>query len=139
MRLDKFLLGFVMFSLIVLTFVYWVQDTNTLYEPLGVNMSTDDFTEVYDTINETYDISQSMKSQTIDGDISETDSWESMTKGSYSAVRLIRNTYELSGDIINALAKKYQVPDYFIKFALTALAISIIFAIIYLVMRVIRD
>lgn len=132
MKLDSFVLGFIAFSVVILTGVAFIGDINNSY---SLTMNTSDFNEVYNTINETYDIGQQMKSQTIDADISETDSWESMTKGSYSAVRIVKQTFTLSGDIINAIAIKLQIPGYFVTFAIISLLIMIVFAIIYLFMR----
>lgn len=137
MRLDHFIVGFIVFSVIIVTFVYAVQDTNNNYPT--INTSTEEFSAVYNTINETYAISQEMKEQSIDADITDTEPWESMTKRSYTALRGVKNTFQLVGDIINALAVQLHIPAFFIKFAMAALSVIVVFSIIYLVLRISRD
>lgn len=132
MKLDSFLIGFVIFSLIVVTGVLMVQDVNTTY---GVDVDTGAFNETYDTIDEMYEISTGMQGHVLDTELSDTEAWESSVKGSYSAVRLIKNTFSLFSGIITSISETLGVPGYFIKFALTAMTISILFGIIYLFMR----
>lgn len=135
MRLDKFLMAFVVFSLIVVTGTLIIGNINTNYSDVGVNMSTDDFNDTYNTIDQMYNISQDMKNQTYGGDIEDGDALDSAISGSYSAIRMVRNTFKLIGDIINDVAEVVGVPAYFITFAMTALTILIVFALIYLILR----
>ena len=116
----------------IVTGVFIVQDINTNY---NLSMSTDEFNDTYNTVDSMYDISQGMKGQTIDADISTTSSWESMTKGSYSAIRLVANTFTLIGNIINDVAEVLPIPPYFFKFAIAALTIAVVFGVIYLFIR----
>lgn len=134
MRLDKFLLAMLCFSVFIIGAMLIWGDTVTNYN-VTENVS-DSFSGVYDTIDDTYDLSQDMKSHTLEGEIAGGDeSWESMAKGSYSAIRMIKNSFTLVGDIIDAIAREVGVPSFFIKAAMTALTILILFAIIYLVFR----
>lgn len=137
MRLDQFLLGILCISVFLVGGVLiWgntidTYDINTTITSEGAN-----FSDVYDTIDSTYNLSQDMKAQTLEGDLEGGDeSWESMAKGSYSAVRLIKNSFSLIGDILDAVARQIGIPSFFIKAAMTAIAIIIIFGIIYLVFR----
>lgn len=132
MKLDAFLIGFVIFSLIVVTGVLMVQDVNVNY---GVDVDTSDFNETYNTIDEMYDVSTGMQGHVLDTELSDTEAWESSVKGSYSAVRLVKNTFSLFSNIITSISQTLGIPSYFIKFALTAVTILILFAIIYLFMR----
>jgi preprotein translocase subunit SecF len=132
MRFEKFLIAFVIFTAIVTTGVFMIGDINTNY---NLAISTSEFGDVYNTTAEMYNLSKDMKDQTIEGDISDTDSWESMTKGSYSAIRLVKNSFNLYSNIINAIGKTLQIPGYFIQLAIIALLISIVLTIVYIVMR----
>ena len=132
MRIDNYLIGFIIFSVIIVTGVFIVRDVNTNY---NVSVSTDDFNDTYNTIDDMYDIGSGMKSHTLDADISESESWESMTKGSYSAIRLVSGTFTLIGNIINDIAETLKIPAYFVKFALAALIIAVVFGIIYIFIR----
>lgn len=135
MRLDQLVLGLFVFSFVIVTGVLWIGDTNTNYASMGANMSTEDFSNVYNTINDTYALGQGMKNATLDADISETDSWESMTRGSYSGIRLIKNSFGIIGNVINDLALSLGIPEYIVVFAMGALAVSIVFGIIFILMR----
>ncbi len=127
--LDKFLVAFVIFSVFVVTGVFIMNDVNTSYD---VGASTDDFNDTYNTIDEMYNLSQDMKETTIGGEISDDEPWESMTKGSFSAIRLVVNTFTLMSNIMENIVASLPIPSYFVKFALAALTIIIIFAVIYL-------
>jgi len=132
-RLDLFVLALVLFSLFIVGGTFLISDINNNY---GTSISTDEFNDTYNTIDEMYGLSQDMKNKTIAAEIESGDeSWESMTKGSYNAVRLVRNTFKLVGDIINDIADTLKVPSFFIVFAMASLTFMIIFGIIYLFMR----
>ena len=132
MRLDSYLIGFIVFSVFIVTGVFIVQNVNTNY---NLSVSTDEFNNTYNTVDSMYNISQGMKGHTIDSDVSTTSIWESMTTGSYSAIRLVSGTFSLIGNIINDIAAVLHIPAYFIKFAMAALTISIIFGVIYIFIR----
>lgn len=134
MRFDYMLIGFLIFSLFVLGGVAMINDLDDSYEDT-VNMTDEDFGEVYNTIDEMYDTTSSAKEKTLEGDISDSESWESMTKGSYSAVRLVTGSFKLFTDITNAIALKLSIPQFIIKIAFIIFTISIIFGIVYMIFR----
>lgn len=135
MRLDHFVLSTIVFSLVVVTCVYWIGDTNAEYANNGVNMSSARFTNVYNTINESYYIGESMKNQSIDADISEDDTLESMTRGTYSAIRRVKNTFTLYGDLSYAISSEIGIPTYIVDFGITAILVIVVFGIIFLILR----
>ena len=72
----------------------------------------------------------------IDADVEGADqSWESLVKGTYSAIRLVRNSFTIVGGIMNAMAREIGIPLIFVYSATTILLVSIIFSIIYLIFR----
>lgn len=136
MRLDAFIIGLIVTSFMIVSGSLIWGDMINNYE---VNATTDDFGEVYDIINDTYDLGQDMKEHTLEGDLESGDeSWESMAKGSYSAVRMTRNTFTLTGNILNAVADRIGVHPFVVKFILSMIVVAIVFAVIYLVFRVSR-
>lgn len=135
-KIDQFLIAFVVFSFFVVMAVFLIQDINTNYD--DVNLPTDQFNETFNTIDEMYSISQGVKNDTIDADISDDESWQSMAKGSYSAIRLVRGTFGLFGDIIQEVSKSIGIPAWVVTFAITVVTIMVIFALIFLVMGVLR-
>ena len=134
MRIDHFLIGVILFSIFILGGVTIINDLNTVYD--DVNMDSDDFGGVYDQIDQTYEVSSKVKNQTMDSDISDTDSWESMTKGSYSGVRsTAKDSFKLVGNITNAVAQEVGIPPTFIRLFMIILGIALAFAIIYMIFR----
>jgi len=133
MRLDNFLISILLFSLFIVVGVLIQTDVISEYD---VNQTTDRFTDVYRTSDDMYNLGQNMKNDTFESDIEGTDqSWESMTKGSYSAVRFIRDSFTIVGDIMDAIAKSIGIPVIFVTFTMIILTTLIVFAIIYLVFR----
>lgn len=138
MKLDAFIIGIAIFSFfivggsLVLNDVFDNYDVNASVTGEGSN-----FSSVYNTINETYELSQDIKEHTLEAELEGADeSWESMVKGSYSGIRMVKNSFTLVGDILDEIAKVVGIPAWMIKFAITILTVSILFAIIYLVFRV---
>ena len=134
MKLDKFIIGVVIFSLFIISGSLIFSDTITTY---NINTTSDSvFGSVYNTMNETYDISQDMKAQTLEGDLSEDAPWESMIKGSYSAIKLVKNSFTTVYDVSDAIADQLNIPPFILQIVMIVLTVSIIFALIYLVFNV---
>lgn len=137
MELDKFLIGILVFTAIVVGGTLIIANMNANYaDVMTENLSTDDFGEVYDTTDEIYNISQDMKDGILGGEVDEDDTADSMFKGAYKTLRFIQASFELVGNIISAVATKIGIPVIFVTLALAALAISIVFGILYLIFRV---
>ncbi len=133
MRLDHFIYGTILFSLIVVGGTLMFEDMINTYD---INETTDRFDDVYNITGDLYDISQDMKNDTISGEVEGADqSWESLVKGAYSAITLVTGSFNLIGKIVDDVAEEIGVPPLFRKVAMTILLVAIIFAIIYLVFR----
>ena len=135
MRLDSFIIGILVFSVfmigggLVFDSVVGTYGLNTTSNITG-------FSSAYDSINETYDLSQDVKDETLDAETSgEDESWESLVKGAYSGVRLVRNSFGLAYDMIHLIARQVGIPLFLVDAAIIALTVAILFAIIYLVFR----
>lgn len=139
MELDKFLLGILVFTAIVVGGVLIIGNINDNYHTyMPTNLSTDDFGDVYDTTDEIYNLSQDMKDGVFGDDVEEEDTADTMFKGGYKTIRFISASFGLIGDIVNAIATKIGIPQVFVALALAALTISIIFGIIMIVFRIAR-
>lgn len=136
MKIEGFLLGFVIFSVFIVGFVYVIGDLNTNYQGIVQNnISTSKFNNTYNTINNIYNLSND-QSDAVFGSELETDNFvDTAYKGAYTALRQIRTTFSLMGNIFNDVATEIGIPSFFIKFALTALLLLIIFGIISYVLR----
>lgn len=137
MELDKFLLGVLVFTALIVGGVLIIGNFNENYDDvMQDNISTSDFTSVYDTTDEIYNLSQDMSDGILGGEVDEDDTSDSMFKGGYKTLRFIQSSFSLVGDIISAIATRMGIPSFFVTLALAALTISIIFGILYLVFRV---
>lgn len=134
MRLDSWLISIVVFSVIMAGGILVFGNVINNYD---VNVNNSElFGDVYNKINETYELSQDMKNKTLGAEVEGSDqSWESLIKGGYGATRIVKQSFELVGSILEAIIGKLGVPTMFFHAAMSALTIAIIFAVIYMVFR----
>jgi hypothetical protein len=130
MRLEAWVSAFIVFSVFIIGGVMFITDVNTNYNK---NVSTSDFGEVYNTSTEIYDIGEGMKNDTFGADVSDETSFESMIKGSYSALRLVGGTFGLFRSIADSIANKIGIPLFFVIAAITAVILAIVFALIQII------
>lgn len=137
MELDKFLIGLLVFTAIIVGGTLIIANLNDNYgDVMEDNLSTSDFGDVYDTTDDIYEISQDMKGSMLGGEVDADATEDSMFKGTYKTLRFIQNSFSLVGDIISAVATRLGIPSFFVTLALAALTILIIFGIIYLILRI---
>ena len=136
MRLDSFVIGFLVFTAVVLAGTFVLTDINTNYADQGVNLSTDNFGPVYNTTTQILSLSEDIKNDTFGGTIDETDTASSMFLGAYSALRAVRSTFTLFGEIAQAIGKELPIHPIFIQIAIAIMVILVVFAIIYLIFQV---
>lgn len=135
MRLDKFLIGMVLFSLFMIGGSIVIG--NVVYNYNVQTNTSDGFSNVYSNITAMYNISDNIEDSTLQAELEGGDeSWESMTKGSYQGVRGVTGSFSLFGNIINTLAiEVFNVPPAFVTATMIILIISIGFAVVYLIFR----
>lgn len=117
------------FSVMLVTGVLTIADINTNYNK---STSTSQFSDVYNTTSELYQLSLQQKNSTLNTQLSSTDPISSAVTGSYTAIRFAATTLELFVDLIEAIGRYLGVPGYFILAAIVAIIISFVFALIYL-------
>lgn len=133
MQLKEFAIGIVIFGVCIFAYAGMIADANNNY---NLDLNESEYSEVYETIDESYNLSQSMKESSVGGEIDDSEAWESMTKGSYSAVRQVITTpVSLTGSIMQTLAIKLGINPVYVKAGLVILTLAVIFAIIALFMR----
>ncbi len=136
-NLYHFVAGFLVFTLVITGGVMFINDMETNYP--GSNMTDDDFGEVYDTINDTFDISQDMKGDA--GDVGSSESTldtilNTITLGGYKALKRTWGMFSVLGKILTAVQTKLGLPEWLVKIALTMVSLAITFTIVLLMMRV---
>lgn len=139
MELDKFLIGLLVFVAIVVGGVLIISNINENYDGIMQNnISTNEFGDVYNAADEIYNLSQDMSEDVLGGEVDEDDTADSMFKGGYASLKLLSGSFGIVGDIINAIALTLGIGAFWVGLAMTALTISIIFGMIYLIFRVAR-
>ncbi len=112
-----------------------INDLDKKYEEENLNLSDDDFDGVYDKIDDVYGITKESGEDTIGADIEDTESWESMTKGSYSAVRLVGGAAPLFMNVTSVVSAKVGVPEFVVRIAYITFLITIFFGLVYMIFR----
>ena len=131
-RVDWLLIGVAIFSLIFMTGVVIVQDIDSGYGDI-INLSDDDFEIIQNQMPKTYTVAEKAKNLTMDSDITDQDTLESMTRGSYSGVRTsAKDSFKLIGNVTNVVAQKLGLPGYFISFFVLISTVSLTFYLIHL-------
>lgn len=143
MRLDKFVISILIFSLMVMSSLLIIADINTNYADAGVNISTEKFgnVSIYNLSSDFNDMGQNLKDKTIDGkEIDESDAVDSLFTGAYSAIKLVVSSIEMVMDLFTAIAMEIGLSEgaasLLSGFLLAALMIIIVFSIIYLIFRI---
>lgn len=133
LKLDQYIISILIFSFFIIGSVFILGDISLNYD---VEMNTDEFNSSYNTMDDMFDISQDMKDDVMNADVEGgLASAESMIKGSYNAIRIIGRSFAIVDNIIQEVAKSIGVPEYIIQFFLVLVSLSVIFSIIFLVMR----
>ena len=132
---DKVLVAFLILTLFIIGGTFMMVDLNNSYAEAGVNLSTEKYGAVYNTTEDMFGIAEDSDENMFQGDISEADSWESMTKGSYSTVRLITGTYELFKGVTTAVAEEVGVHPIIVRIAYIVFVLTIVFSVVYLIFR----
>ena len=142
---EKIMITFLLISGMILTGVAMINDLDDSYDSINMSDSADEFGEVYNTIDDIQGIGQDIKNSSLDSDIVDTDSWESMTKGSYSAIRLIPQTFSLyhalATSIGNTMGMSCEVgigsspACYWIDIGFISFMIIVATAVVYMIFR----
>jgi hypothetical protein len=136
--LEKFVLAFMCFSVFMVGGVMIFGHTIDNYD---VNTTRDEvFDEVYNKINDTYDIGKDLNEDVFDADVEGGDeSWSSMIRGGYNAIKsTILDAIPMMRTILEAVSIKLGLGTegrWLVDFAITAVVVSLIFAAIYMFFR----
>lgn len=134
-KFDSMLVGFLIFTLFIIGGTVMMLDMNSSYKEAGVNLSTAAYANVSNSTKTMFGIAEDADDKMFQGDISDTDSWESMTKGSYSTVRLVKGSYELFKVTSTVVANEVGVPAIIVRIAYIVFVLVIVFSIVYMIFR----
>ena len=142
MDFIKLLIGLLVFGIIVVNGVLFMTDMDDNYGEFGANVTTDTFTPLEERARNIteglYGTSGKVKNATL-GSVADADEepWQATVKNSYTAVRFLKDSFSLVGDMANvlAIAIGFEEESIFVKAINSALLIFISFSLIYLIFR----
>jgi multisubunit Na+/H+ antiporter MnhC subunit len=137
LRLDKFLIGFLIFTAFIVGGTSIIRSVNNDYQGiLQQNMSDSRFSSTYNTTDEIINISTDIKNKILTNEIDETDTVSTMFSGAYGALRLIRASFGIVGAISQDIGMNLPIDPAFQGMIITAVVIMVLFAILFLVFRI---
>lgn len=135
MRLDKWLLGLLIMSTIVLTGMYLMADISDNYTDVDLSEDLGQISDDFNVTADIYDTSSSMKSTLFGTEVDDTDTESSMFAGAFSAARFVSNSFNMFGGMVQSVVDTLGIPSFYINIAMAVAIIMVIFAVIYLIMR----
>ena len=139
MRLDSLLIGiaiFGMFATAGIIFMFGQGQENGYFTNYYANISDTNFNDMNSKVRDVYNISDEIKTDLMEQDITTTSNWESLTIGAYKTFKTMTGSFRLVGEIINNISLTIGINSIFSKFAMIILSISILFAMIYMLFRI---
>lgn len=134
MDLAKYVIGFVIFGLFVFSGFLLMGDMNTNY---GTNLSDEDFGDTFENISsDMYDTSYDMKEKTLGEEIEDENILETIVKGAFRAIKQVKNTFSIFIMVSQKIGDVLRLPTFFVAAAITIMLITVVFALIYLFMRI---
>lgn len=133
MELDKWVITFVIFGVIVTGSLLLIGDLQTNYNP-GMNDS--EFSDTYETIQDTYELTNSTRDTLFSSEFSDESALETIVKAAFIAVKQVSNTFTMFVDVLWELAGALGVPSFFIWAAISVMTIAVVYALILLFMRI---
>ena len=135
MRLEHVPIALLVICVFVIGGVMLIDEVGSNY---GKNMSDGEFSNVQNETtvmlnNTLFKMGEGMKNDTFGAEVTDEESYESMIKGSYSALRLVGGSFGLIRTILDDVSNVVGVPPWVIGAGITALIILIVFLLIYLI------
>jgi hypothetical protein len=137
LQLDKWVIAFVIFGVIIAGGLLITVDIEKTYDVTINDSAHGSWNELTGLINETYGISTDMSGKATGEDVEDTGMLESLLRGSYLALKQVKNTFSMFTSVIEIIALELGIPAFFLTAAMAVMTIAVIFALIYLFMRII--
>lgn len=139
MKLDQFLIGLLLVAAFISSGMLFILDVHTNYAPYGASIDESLFNSTYgnatDIIGEMRDDASVMEDKSLEGDVAEEDTLDTVVRGSFSAVRVITGSFSLISNLFVAVGNVIGVPSWLIGTAFAAIIILIVFAVIRIFTR----
>lgn len=142
MGLEKYLIGMVIFALVIIIGVLAIADVDNNYTEF--NISDSDNSSYYnlslqaqEMLDESYEVSNSSSSKVIgsDTEVDDDNVWDSMLKGAWSSLRLLGNSFGLIDETAGVIQKEVGILPIFRQIIFIVITLLILFGIIYIIFR----
>lgn len=135
MRLDQIIISIIFFSLVLVAGVVVIGDVNTNY---NANIDEGQFSNTLDNVTNTYNIGKDLNDKTVDADISEGAVEDALFAGGFVGARqAVKGNIGIISTAMVELAGALNIPQYMVTMAMSAISITLLFGLIYLIFRVI--
>lgn len=140
--LDKYLIAFIIFSVIMVGGIIVMSDFNNKYPTanVNVNLTSAEEQEFQNILDDYEDLTVDMQNKTLainTGGSTTLDAINQLINGAYKAIRLIGTSFMTIPRVLGLLAVKLGINPIFVNAATAGLIILVIIALIYLFMKVI--
>lgn len=142
MRFDSWLIGLLVFSMLVVTGMLVMADLHDNYTEIDFSEDLSKFDERLNQTNEIDSTTSGMRCALFDTESCTTSSGldsdnieESLFKGGFSSISFITGSFSIFGNIVDAITEELGIPAYFKTIAMVAITILLIMAAIYLIFR----
>lgn len=135
MQLDKFIIGILMFSLVIVGGFFVFEGISDSYD-LDIDKYDAGYNDTFDISEELYGNVGEIKNATLYSEVEGGDqNWESLIKASYKSITLVPKSINLLFNMINEVAVHMGIPSWLLTFLFAIIMISVIFGIIYMIFR----
>jgi len=143
MQLDKFVIGLVIFFVMITASTMIISDIDSTYRSSGTNMSVTEYmgnlTVQAETQAGTYGAADTMHTKILGEEVDPLGTGDSMFLGSFKAIKVITTPIGVVKNIMVEISNELGIDPIFTKFAFIALMISILFTIVYIVFRISKN
>lgn len=139
MKLQNWLMAFILVSLFLVAGLFMLGDISKNYGEFGADMHEADvnnsFNKTINSINKMYNTSQDIDDLVVGAELGDETPSEASFKGAFSAVRNVRNVWDIFGNLIQETATVLHIPVFFLQFLIAAATLAVLFAIISVILR----
>lgn len=135
-RILNLLIAILLFSSLFIGIMHIYGDLVNHYpEHYENNEAQTYYGEVYQQINESFDLSQSMTDKLQNQTSTETTAWDSAVLGATSTLRLVWNSFNLANKMLQAVALELSLPVWVVKTIMAVILLVIVISIASAILR----
>ncbi len=139
MALDKYLIGLVVVAVVIISGIMIITDLDNNYSEVDITNKSalrSLNTSAQDTLTGLDTLAQDQKDATFFSSLaSGLDILDAMLKGTFQAIRFVKDSFSLVDNLVEIAAKEIGIPPIFIGAAMTVIILFVTFASIAMIIR----